>query len=148
MHAHTRRRLGLGLAAAALTAIGGVAIAAAPETVLSGNATVAGKPRRVVIDAAGLTVYTLSGERVGNLKCVTKQCFSFWPPYKTPADAKLTKGPGVHGTLSKLHRVKGGFYQVMLNGHPLYRFSLDKSAGSAKGEGIQSFGGTWHVVTP
>jgi predicted lipoprotein with Yx(FWY)xxD motif len=30
----------------------------------------------------------------------------------------------------------------------LYTFSGDTAAGQAHGEGIQSFGGTWHVVTP
>jgi predicted lipoprotein with Yx(FWY)xxD motif len=38
---------------------------------------------------------------------------------------------------------------VTLNGRPLYTFALDKGKkGSAKGEGIVAFGGTWHVVTP
>jgi predicted lipoprotein with Yx(FWY)xxD motif len=61
------------------------------------------------------------------------------------AHAKLTKARGVKGTVSKLHRA--GFYQVMLNGHPLYRFLSDGGKkGSATGEGIAAFGGTWHVV--
>jgi len=35
----------------------------------------------------------------------------------------------------------------MLNDHPLYGFAPDMGKkGSAKGEGIKSFGGTWHVV--
>ena len=29
---------------------------------------------------------------------------------------------------------------------PMYRFSKDKDDGDAYGEGLQSFGGTWHVV--
>jgi predicted lipoprotein with Yx(FWY)xxD motif len=37
----------------------------------------------------------------------------------------------------------------MLDGHPLYRYAGDNNTkGNAKGEGIRSFGGTWHVVTP
>jgi predicted lipoprotein with Yx(FWY)xxD motif len=36
----------------------------------------------------------------------------------------------------------------MLNGHPLYRFGGDRSKGQANGEGIKSYGGVWHVVTP
>ena len=35
---------------------------------------------------------------------------------------------------------------MTLNGIPLYRFSLDAHAGQATGQGIKSFGGTWHVV--
>jgi hypothetical protein len=39
-----------------------------------------------------------------------------------------------------------GGMQLAYKGLPLYRFSVDASAGSANGEGITSFGGTWHVV--
>jgi predicted lipoprotein with Yx(FWY)xxD motif len=129
-------------------AIAGVAVAADP-TVMKGSARVGGKTKAVVVSSAGQTLYTLSDERVGNLKCLTKGCFAVWPPVKVGANDKLTKGPGVSGNLSKLRRVKGGFYQVMLNGKPLYRFSGDNNTkGSAKGDGIRSYGGTWRVVTP
>lgn len=131
-----------------VVAIAGVAVAA-DSTVMKGSARVSGKNQAVVVNATGQTLYTLSGERVGNLKCVTKACFAVWPPLKVGANEKLTKGAGVKGNLSKLRRVKGGFHQVMLNGHPLYRFSGDSNKkGSANGEGIRSFGGTWHVATP
>ena len=42
-------------------------------------------------------------------------------------------------------KIAGGL-QVTDNGDPLYRFSVDKAPGDSKGEGISSFGGTWHVV--
>ena len=38
--------------------------------------------------------------------------------------------------------------QVEYDGHLLYAFVGDSAAGQAHGEGIVSFGGTWHVVTP
>ena len=38
--------------------------------------------------------------------------------------------------------------QVLYNGHPLYAFSKDKTTSDANGEGINAFGGTWHVATP
>jgi predicted lipoprotein with Yx(FWY)xxD motif len=60
---------------------------------------------------------------------------------------QTNEGEGVKGSLSKLHRAKGNFYQVTLKGHPLYRYAPDNGKrSSAKGEGIKSFGGTWHVV--
>jgi predicted lipoprotein with Yx(FWY)xxD motif len=103
-----------------------------------------------VVDSRGVTLYTLSGEGVGRvtkLKCVNSSCFKVWPPLKTTASAKLTEASGVTGTLGKLRRVKGQFYQVTLDGHPLYTFAPDQSKkGSAKGEGVKAFGGTWHVV--
>lgn len=132
--------------AVAMALIAGAALAAS-TTLGTGAAKVGGKTQTVVVDSAGATLYTLSGERVGNLKCVNNTCFNFWPPYKVAANAQLTKSRGVTGTLSKLRRVRGGFYQVMLNGQPVYRFVEDKGKrGSALGEGIKSFGGTWHVI--
>jgi hypothetical protein len=35
---------------------------------------------------------------------------------------------------------------VTVNGAPVYTFVPDANPGDAKGEGIMSFGGTWHVV--
>ena len=132
----------------AALAVVGAAIAASAPTLQIGKAKVKGQTRNVVITTAGLTLYTLSGERVGNLKCLNNTCFSFWPPYKVPATGTLTKARGISGTLSRLKRVRGGFTQLMLNGHPVYRFNGDNSKGQANGEGVRSFGGTWSVVTP
>ena len=109
-----------------------------------------GKSKNVVVNAGGVTLYTLRGESVGrvtHLKCLNSSCFKVWPALKTTASAKLTKASVVNGTLGKLQRVKGKFYQVTLDGHPLYTFAPDGGMeGSAKGEGVNAFGGTWHVV--
>ena len=140
------RVMALVVVVVAVASMAGIAVAAS-TTVATGTVKVNGKSKTVLVDSRGVTLYTLSGERVGHLKCVSSQCFGFWPPYKVSATATLTKAKGVTGTLSRLHRVKGKFYQVMLNGHPLYRFAPDANKkGSALGEGIPSFGGTWHVV--
>jgi predicted lipoprotein with Yx(FWY)xxD motif len=127
----------------------GIAVAAG-TTLGTGTAKVSRKSKKVVVDSRGETLYTLSGESVGHvthLKCVTSSCFKVWLPLKTTASAKLTKASGVKGALGKLHRINGKFYQVTLDGHPLYTFAPDKGKkGSAKGEGVKAFGGTWHVV--
>jgi predicted lipoprotein with Yx(FWY)xxD motif len=98
----------------------------------------------IAVNSRGFAVYTLSGETVHHLECTTQQCFSFWPPVPAPK-GKPSAQPGIHGKLGTLHRM--GFTQLTLNGHPLYNFSLDRTKRNATGEGIVSFGGTWHVVT-
>jgi len=129
-------------------AMAAIAIAATP-TAMKGTARVSGKSRSVVVDSRGQTLYAVSGERVGNLKCINQTCFSTWLPYKVMANQSLTRGAGVTGALSKLQRVRARFFQVMLGGRPLYRYAGDNnSKGSAKGQGIRSFGGTWGVVSP
>jgi predicted lipoprotein with Yx(FWY)xxD motif len=136
-------------AALAVMCMSAVVVAAVSTTLATGKATVKGKTRTVVVDSHGLTLYTLSGESVTHLKCVSSTCFMAWPPYKISAAAKLTKTAGIGGKIGRLHRVSGKFYQVTLNGHPLYTFVGDAGKkGSAKGEGITAFGGTWHVVSP
>ena len=126
----------------------GIAVAAGTR-LGTGAAAISGKSKKVVVDAGGVTLYALGGESVGGvtrLKCVNSGCFRVWPPLKTTASAKLTKAGGVKGTVGKLQRVKGKFYQVTL-APALYTFAPDAGKkGSAKGEGVKAFGGTWHVV--
>jgi predicted lipoprotein with Yx(FWY)xxD motif len=109
---------------------------------------VAGKSEKIVVDRAGVTIYELSGESLSHLQCTTRTCLNLWPPVEVrSASSRPPKAAGVPGTLSILRRVRGGFYQVMLDRHPLYYYSGDKDTrGSTKGQGISSFGGTWHVV--
>jgi predicted lipoprotein with Yx(FWY)xxD motif len=129
-----------------VASMAGIAVAAS-TTLGTGKVTFGGTSKTVVVDSRGATLYTLSGETARHLKCVSSSCFGAWPPYTVSASAKLTRSTGVRGTLSKLHRVSAGIYQVMLNGHPLYRFAPDMGKkGSAMGDGVVAFGGTWHVV--
>ena len=148
IHTRLRRLLVIGVAAAAL-AIVSVAVAASQAPLIqTGKVKVGGATRTVIVDSKSMTLYTLSGEKVGNLKCITKACFAVWPPYKVTANQPLTKAPGIKGTLGRLRRVKGGFYQLMLDGRPLYTYSGDRSRGQANWNGISSFGGTWSVINP
>jgi predicted lipoprotein with Yx(FWY)xxD motif len=40
-----------------------------------------------------------------------------------------------------------GMKQVTYGGHPLYTYLGDRSPGQTTGEGIQSFGGIWWVLS-
>jgi hypothetical protein len=55
----------------------------------------------------------------------------------------VSTGPGVSNVTAV--GATGGM-QVAYKGLPLYRFSGDVNAGAANGDGINSFGGVWHVV--
>ena len=128
-----------------------MAVAAVAGTVTSigvATRTVAGKSETIVVDGRGVTVYELGGESLAHLQCVTRACFNIWPPVKvTSAGSRPEKSAGVPGSLLVLTRVRGGFYQVMLDRHPLYYFAGDKGRhGPTTGQGINSFGGAWHVV--
>jgi predicted lipoprotein with Yx(FWY)xxD motif len=102
---------------------------------------------RVVVNSSGRTLYTLTPETSRHLLCKTSECLRFWPPLTVGSSkTKLKNGPGTHGRLGILHR-SNGMFQVTLRGVPLYRYSKDHAKGDTNGEGIESFGGTWHAMT-
>ena len=121
----------------------GVAVAKTFTLQVGKNVQVGAKRENVVVTSHGAAVYTLTGDSKQHPKC-TMSCFQFWPPVKVSSAKSLSKAPGIKGTLGVWRR--NGFTQVTLNGHPLYRYSGDSGRGRANGEGIMSFGGTWHVI--
>jgi predicted lipoprotein with Yx(FWY)xxD motif len=107
------------------------------------NATVG---KKIVVDAKkGMTLYYLTGDTKAK-KCSGSPCTGFWPPLTVKSlHTKVVKGKGINGKLTVFKRPDGKF-QVALRGKPLYHFYLDSAKGSAKGEGLQTFGGTWHAM--
>ena len=129
-------------ALAALTATGAIAATSHPTVKAAGNAKLG---HAIVIEAKkGMSLYYLVGDKEGRL-CKT-QCIGFWPPLTVKSlHTKVVKGKGINGRLTVFRRSDGTF-QVALRGKALYRFAGDSAKGQANGEGIQSFGGTWHAM--
>jgi predicted lipoprotein with Yx(FWY)xxD motif len=118
----------------------------AGTTLTVGSASNSTLGERVVVNSQGRTLYQLRPETTSHLLCKSSECFRFWPPVTVPSrTTKLKAGPGVHGHLAILRR-SNGLLQVTLGGVPLYRFFKDHARNEANGQGIKSFGGTWHVV--
>lgn len=90
----------------------------------------------VLVDAAGMTVYTYDKDEAGSGKssCVAA-CAKNWPPVKAdgsprPPYSVITRADGIK--------------QLAHGGKPLYTFVKDKKAGDKTGDGV---GGVWHVVS-
>lgn len=99
----------------------------------------------IVVNSHGFAVYELTGDSARHPECRRGNgCFGFWPPLRVASRSMLSKAPGISGRLGVWHR--DGFLQVTLAGHPLYRYAGDSQKASATGQGIQTFGGTWHVI--
>jgi predicted lipoprotein with Yx(FWY)xxD motif len=96
-------------------------------------------------DSAGRTLYLFASDTSSKSTC-SGACASQWPPLTTKSTAAA--GSGVTG--SKLTTISrdGGTKQVSYNGHPLYYFAGDSSAGQTNGEGINNFGASWYIVSP
>jgi len=98
----------------------------------------------VLTNPAGMTLYYLTSDSAAAPKCAAA-CLTHWPALLS-AGGQLALPAGVSGTLTAVQNANGN--QVAYNGHLLYTFANDKAAGDTKGEGINAFGGTWHVATP
>jgi predicted lipoprotein with Yx(FWY)xxD motif len=136
-----------GLASAALV---GLAVAKTLTLQVANGASVTNqsgstKTEGIVVNARGRAVYTLSGDTTSHPKCTKANgCFSFWPPVTVSSAKSLSKAAGVKGKLGTFKR--NGLTQVTLSGHPLYTFANDHKRANATGEGVNAFGGIWHVV--
>jgi predicted lipoprotein with Yx(FWY)xxD motif len=89
-----------------------------------------------------MTLYTLT--KNGAPVACSGQCATVWPPLLVPAGTTTVAATmGVTG----LGTAPGdGGTQVTSAKLPLYRFSGDPAAGDTNGDGINAFGGVWHVV--
>jgi predicted lipoprotein with Yx(FWY)xxD motif len=149
----TSRGAGRSHRAIRLASLTALALAFAASTALAahlaltlGSTSNAMLGEHVIVSSQGRTLYTLSPETSKHLLC-KGECLGFWPPLTVgSAKTKLKNGPGVQGRLGLLRRSNGTF-QVTLRGMPLYRYSKDRAKGETNGQGIESFGGTWHAAT-
>ena len=96
----------------------------------------------ILVDADGKTLYTLTNN--GTAVPCTGPCLTAWPPLLLPAGTTTATGSSDVTDLGTTAATGGE--QVTQAGLPLYRFAADMAAGEAKGEGLNSFGGVWHVV--
>ena len=137
------RASALAAAVVATAASTGVALAASTVVVHSAHNAKLGKT--IAVDPGGRTLYTLSGETSSHLKCTSGSCMRVWQPF-TVSKGTTLKASGVKGHLSTVRRSNGSL-QVTLSSRPLYRYIGDHNKGQANGEGITSFGGTWHAAS-
>jgi predicted lipoprotein with Yx(FWY)xxD motif len=136
--------------AVAVGALSGVASAASAKAspvlkIESVSVTVNGKTVKhdVLVNGAGHAVYLLTGDSSKSPKCTSSTCLGNWPAVTSSAK-KPVVGKGVTGKVAIWSHK--GINQVTINGHPLYTYLADSSAGEATGEGLKSFGGTWNVL--
>jgi predicted lipoprotein with Yx(FWY)xxD motif len=109
-------------------------------TLRSGQATVDGGTRTVLMDAQGFTLYFRSKDSASSV--CSASCANTWPPLVQPSGSP-TPSPDLTGILRVTANANGN--QVVYNDHPLYRYSGDSATGQANGEGS---GGIWFVAEP
>jgi predicted lipoprotein with Yx(FWY)xxD motif len=99
----------------------------------------------ILVDSQGHTVYMFKKDTGPTSRC-SGECAVDWPPVTTKGKPKVGSGVTANevGTTSR----SDGKTQVTYNGHPLYLFAGDSSAGDTNGQGISAFGARWYVLSP
>jgi predicted lipoprotein with Yx(FWY)xxD motif len=109
----------------------------------AGGGTASSKSK-VVTDSAGFTLYWFAIDTPKKSNC-NGACVGFWPP--VAASAKVTNMTSLPGKFGKITRADGS-KQLTYDGHPLYTFKGDSSAGQDNGNGKNLSGGLWWALTP
>jgi predicted lipoprotein with Yx(FWY)xxD motif len=91
----------------------------------------------------GRTLYLFEADKNGTSTC-SGACAAGWPPDTVTGTPHA--GSGVKQALLSTIKRPDGTKQVTYNGHPLYYFAGDTSAGAANGQGSKAFGAGWYVV--
>jgi predicted lipoprotein with Yx(FWY)xxD motif len=122
----------------ASTGAGGVTVKVATVGLL-GNALVDGNNR---------TLYMLTADEGGKVTCKAAPCTGIWPPLLVPTGGTAVAGSGIDASKLGTVTTPSGQKQVTYNNWPLYMFSRDTGPNQSNGQGIMSFGGTWHPLAP
>ena len=104
----------------------------------------------VLVNGNGQTLYLLSSEQGGKLtRTDDNGCTKVWPDTELPSGKTAgIAGTGVQASLLSTVKSSDGKLYLTYNTFPLYTFTGDTRTGTAAGQGITSFGGTWAAITP
>jgi predicted lipoprotein with Yx(FWY)xxD motif len=123
--------------------------AAAPAGSASGSGsaviTTASSSGGTFLTDGGRAVYLWAKDGTGMSAC-SGACAGAWPPVTTSGSVTAS-GAAKASDLGTITR-SDGTRQVTYDGHPLYFFAGDSSAGMASGQGSDSFGAKWWLVSP
>jgi len=99
--------------------------------------------RKVLTDSSGFVLYWFALDTPSASNC-NGSCASYWPPViGTPS---LASGVSLTGKLGTIKRSNGQL-QATYEGHPLYTFKSDTSAGEDSGNALNASGGLWWAMT-
>jgi predicted lipoprotein with Yx(FWY)xxD motif len=115
----------------------GVATVSVAHSGELGSILVAGPKRR--------TVYLFAADKGPTSTC-SSACAEVWPPVTTSGNPQAGGG-AVSANLGTITR-SDGTKQVTYKGHPLYYYVGDPNSGDTSGQGINSFGAPWYVLSP
>lgn len=99
-----------------------------------------------LVDEDGLSLYLFTDGSGNPVPCTSDECVGAWPIFTT--DGEPGADGGADASLLSTTERSDGTSQVVYNDWPLYYFVGDESPGDVNGQGIESFGGIWYLVSP
>ena len=141
--------LTIGATAAAVSLMVGLGVASASSSSVTASVTKVAvansKLGRILVDGHGRTLYLFARDRHGKSAC-SGSCAVYWPPLI--AAGKLRAVTGAKASLLGKTRRPDGRMQVTYRRHPLYRYAGDAARGQTNGQGLDTSGGEWWVLSP
>ncbi len=137
------------ISATSTTASGGQSAAAGTSAFYEVKTGTVSRLGTVLVNGQGLTLYMfVPDDQRGQSTCY-KTCASAWPPLRLPTGVTVpvAAGKAEPALLGTTTRNDGGL-QVTYNGWPLYLWAGDSQPGQATGQGLDSLGGYWYVLSP
>ncbi|ORA50975.1 hypothetical protein BST21_02145 [Mycolicibacterium celeriflavum] len=98
----------------------------------------------IIVDSSGRTLYAFSADSANEPTCYG-ECADTWLPVLSDSDP--AGGTGINVAAARTVPRRDGGDQVTYKEIPLYRYAGDKTDRDAKGQGLDMFGGEWHVLT-
>ena len=150
------RLAALALASALVLAACGSSSSSSTTTSTTSTAASSPRPTSVVgttktslgtflVDAKGRALYLWDADH-GTKSTCSGACAQAWPPLTTAGTPKAS-GSAKASLLGTTTRSDGA-REVTYAGHPLYYYEGDTMPGQTTGQGSDSFGSPWWVVSP
>ena len=136
------RWLAVALAAVFVCSAAGAALASSGAEITSRE----GQAGQMLVARNGHTLYLFN--RDWRKSYCYGTCAATWKPDITYGRPTTPSGSGLNAKLLGTTRRTNRSLQVTYNGHPLYLYAGDKSAGNMHGEAKYQFRGYWYAVTP
>lgn len=99
---------------------------------------------KALVGPNGKTLYAFAKDTKGHSAC-TGECATYWPPVPS-SDAPKGHARAITAKFGSIERADGSS-QLTVNGYPMYTYVGDDTMGQANGQGLNTSGGLWWVVS-
>jgi predicted lipoprotein with Yx(FWY)xxD motif len=101
----------------------------------------------ILVNGQGHILYIFVPDKHKQVTCLST-CAQIWPPVKLPNAQKPAVSGQAKSSLAGSDPDSEGGRVLTYAGWPLYTYIADSTSGSASGQGLNTNGGLWYVLSP